>query len=215
MAEARDIIYIGDPQCSWCWGIGEEMKRVQAFARHQKINFTIMVGGLRVGGGQAWDDEFKNMLKHHWEQVNIRSGQKFGYDLFDLPEFNYDTEPSCRAVVAAKNLCDKHGLESHVVLDFFVAIQQKFYVQSQDPKQIDFYNTICSETGLDFAEFSQAFKSDEIKQQTEAEFNITRNWGVTGYPTLVYSDGKQLYMISSGYQKSPSIIENIKQLVGL
>lgn len=215
MSEQQDIIYIGDPQCSWCWGIAEEMKKVQAFARHHKINFTIMVGGLRVGGGQPWDDEFKNMIKHHWEQVTIRSGQKFGYELFDRPHFNYDTEPACRAVVAAKNIIAQHELENNLVLNFFVAIQQKFYVQSQDPTELSFYKSICSEVGIDFDEFTTAFTSDEIKQQTEAEFNITRNWGVTGYPTIVYSDGTQLYMISSGYQKSESIIENLKQLADL
>lgn len=213
MSDSQDIIYIGDPMCSWCWGISEELKHVQQFARHHKINFNIMVGGLRPGGGQAWDDEFKDMLKHHWQQVNIRSGQDFGYDLFDLPAFDYDTEPACRAVVAAKNLIVNSDKHTDLLLDFFIAIQHKFYVQSQDPKQLAFYESICADLELDFAIFGQLFESAEIKAQTTAEFNIIRKWGVSGYPTLVYSDGTQLYMLCSGYQKSASIIESIEQLI--
>lgn len=215
MSETQHIIYVADPMCSWCWGFAKEIKKVQAFARHKNIDFNITVGGLRVGGGQAWDDEFKNMLRHHWQQVNLRSGQEFGYKLFDLPEFNYDTEPACRAVVVAKNLCTENDLEPSVTLDFFVAIQQKFYVQSQDPKKVEFYQGICEQTGLDFAAFSQMFESDELKAQTNGEFDITRKWGVSGYPTLVYSDGKQLYMISSGYQKYESIVETLNQLADI
>uniref|UniRef100_A0A2A4YYG7 DsbA family protein n=1 Tax=OCS116 cluster bacterium TaxID=2030921 RepID=A0A2A4YYG7_9PROT len=215
MSESRDVIYIGDPQCSWCWGIAEEMKKIQTFVTGHDMNFTIIVGGLRVGGGQAWDAEFKDMLRHHWQQVNQRSGQPFDYGLFDLPEFDYDTEPSCRAVVTAKNLIVNSDLTVDSLLDFFVAIQHKFYVGNQDPKQLEFYASICSDLGLDFAEFSKLYQSEDIKGQTTAEFNITRNWGVSGYPTILYTDGKQLYMVSSGFQKADSIIENMQQLIGL
>lgn len=215
MSESHDIIYIGDPQCSWCWGIAKEMQKIQAFTLRNDMNFTIIVGGLRVDGSQPWDDEFKGFLRQHWQQVTTRTDQPFGYELLNLPEFDYNTEPACRAVVAAKNLIADSDLPISSVLSFFVAIQHKFYVDSQDPKQIEFYNTICSDLGLDFAKFSQLFNSDEIKSQTTAEFNITRNWGVSGYPTIIHSDGKQLSMISSGYQKSDSIIETMQQLIGL
>ena len=215
MSESRDIIYVGDPQCSWCWGIAEEMQKIQAFTTSNDMNFTIIVGGLRVGGGQAWDTEFKDMLRHHWQQVNQRSGQAFGFGLFDLPEFDYDTEPACRAVVAAKNLIVNSDISVDSLLDFFVAIQRKFYVDNQDPKQIEFYNSICGDLGLDFAAFSKLYVSEDIKNQTIAEFNITRNWGVSGYPTILYTDGKQLYVVSSGYEKSGAVIENMQQLIGL
>lgn len=215
MSESRDVIYVGDPQCSWCWGIAEEMQKIQSFVTDHDINFTIMVGGLRIGGGQAWDDEFKAMLRHHWQQVNARSGQEFDYKLFDLPEFDYDTEPACRAVVTAKNLIVNSNIPINSLLDFFVAIQHKFYVESQDPKQPEFYESICSDLGLDFAAFKTSFASEEMKKQATAEFNITRNWGVSGYPSILYTDGKQLYMVSSGFQKADSIIENMRQLIGL
>ena len=42
-----------------------------------------MIGGLRPESGPAWDEEFKEYLKHHWREVNKRSGQPFAFDLFE------------------------------------------------------------------------------------------------------------------------------------
>ncbi|MFT4678397.1 MAG: putative protein-disulfide isomerase [Flavobacteriales bacterium] len=70
---------------------------------------TIAMGGLSPGGGDKWNSEFMGFLKHHWEEVNQRSGQPFGFDLFKLENFIYDTEPGCRAVVTIRAISpEKH-----------------------------------------------------------------------------------------------------------
>lgn len=212
MAQSIDIIYVGDPMCSWCWGISEEMRTLEQYVTQKNMNFTILVGGLRVGGGQAWDDEFKGFLRHHWQQVSDASGQPFGFDLFDLADFDYDTQYACRAVVAVKNMLADGNNQGTKTLDFFVAVSRKFYVDNQDPKQVNFYQSICQVQNLDFNVFSEKFNSDDIKSQTTAEFNITRNWGVSGYPTLIHSDGQQLKLISSGFQKADGLIASLDQL---
>ncbi len=56
------------------------------------------------GSNPEEPDEMKNFLKGHWEHVTQASGQPFGYKLMEREDFNYDTEPSCRAVVAARPL---------------------------------------------------------------------------------------------------------------
>ncbi|NRA89442.1 MAG: DsbA family protein, partial [Rhizobiales bacterium] len=171
------------------------------------------VGGLRVGGHQAWDAEFRKFLREHWQQVGQASGQEFNMGLLDLAAFNYDTEPACRAVVAAKNISMNLDLPNQTILQFYVAIQRKFYVDNQDPKQVDFYKSICADTQINFDDFKNAFLSDEIKQQTAAEFNVIRNWGGNGYPTLLVSDGKTLELVSSGYQKSEILIQALDKLL--
>lgn len=99
-----EIIYVGDPMCSWCWGISPALNQLKSTAEANGIPYRIVLGGLRPGGGDAWNEDFRNFLKHHWEEVNQRSGQPFGESLFDLEQFDYDTEPACRAVVAARQL---------------------------------------------------------------------------------------------------------------
>lgn len=191
--DRTEIIYVGDPMCSWCWGISPSLIQLRDHFIPEKIAFRILVGGLRPGGGEAWNDEMKNFLRHHWEQVQAASGQPFGYDLMELEEFNYDTEPSCRAVVVARPLVKEKEME------FFEAIQRKFYVESQDPNKSVFYKDICEEFDVDFTEFKTRFESEEARKETMEEFQLNRRWGVSGYPTIILLNNDKLHMIAHGY----------------
>ena len=45
----EEIIYVGDPMCSWCWGISPALNRLQVAARRDGIPYRIIMGGLRPG----------------------------------------------------------------------------------------------------------------------------------------------------------------------
>ena len=104
ISDELTVMYIGDPMCSRCWGISPILKKVQNFCTDHKIKFNLMLGGLRIGGGDLWNDEFKNFLKNEWMRINERTGQKFVFNLLEKEDFNYDTEPACRAVFISKIL---------------------------------------------------------------------------------------------------------------
>lgn len=188
-----ELIYIGDPMCSWCWGISPALNRLQRAAEANGIGYRIVLGGLRPDDSEQWNQQFKDFLAHHWEEVNARSGQPFGKTLFEAEHFQYNTEPSCRAVVAARSL--DPAIESR----FFELTQYRFYVLGEDPKQVKFYLPICEELDLDFARFAEAFKSEAIKQATQTDFALNRQWGVTGYPTVVLRTGNQLHAVARGF----------------
>lgn len=189
----QEIIYVGDPMCSWCWGISPELNRLELAAAANGINYRIVLGGLRPTDSQEWTEEFRGFLKHHWEEVTKRSGQPFGYDLFERDHFQYNTEPSCRAVVAARNMDPE--LEGR----FFELTQHHFYVKNNDPAETSFYEPICKELGLDFKRFTELFNSEAMKTETLADFQTNRQWGVTGYPTVIYRKGDKLFAIARGY----------------
>ncbi len=193
IADRQEIIYVGDPMCSWCWGIAPSLIKLRDHFIPEKIAFRIVVGGLRPGGREPWNEDMKKFLRHHWEQVSSVSGQPFGYDLMELDDFNYDTEPSCRAVVVARSLVKEKEME------FFEAIQRKFYVESQDPNDVSFYQNICEAFDIDFNDFKARFESEEVKKETVAEFQLNRRWGVSGYPTIVLLHNDKLHMIAHGY----------------
>ncbi|MEM6697218.1 MAG: DsbA family protein [Bacteroidota bacterium] len=188
-----EIIYVGDPMCSWCWGIAEELKTLREYYVAKGNEFKIVVGGLRPGGGDQWNAQFKNFLKHHWEEVNKRSGQDFGYQLFEREEFNYDTEPACRAVVAARSFIGDQELA------FFEAVQRRFYVDNEDPKEVDFYKPICKKFDIDFDTFAKVFQDQATTKATHEEFVLNRSWGVRGYPSIVVKTEDQMYLVANGY----------------
>ncbi len=50
-SEKQEIIYVGDPMCSWCWGISPALTELRDHFAKEKIAFKVIVGGLRPGGG--------------------------------------------------------------------------------------------------------------------------------------------------------------------
>jgi putative protein-disulfide isomerase len=164
------------------------------------------MGGLRPGGGEEWDQRMKDFLKHHWEEVTKRSGQPFGYDLFDKEDFNYDTEPPCRAVIAAKNWLGED------VLGFFEAVSRKFYVESEDPGTNEFYRSVCEEFNIPFDEFIIEFEKEETKYKTHQDFQLNRQWGVKGYPTVLFKAKNELYQINYGYTEFTQMSEVIGKI---
>ena len=201
-----EIIYIGDPMCSWCWGIAKELKQLKNYHVAKGDSFRIVVGGLRPGGGDQWNEQFKNFLKHHWQEVNQRSGQAFGYQLFERASFDYDTEPACRAVVAARPFVKEQELA------FFEAVQKHFYVDNEDPKEVEFYRPICKAFDIDFDAFSKTFQDPKSIKATHEEFVLNRSWGIRGYPSIVVKATDQMHLIANGYATFEQMKSRIVQI---
>ena len=114
------LIYVGDPMCSWCWGITNHLDRlIEEF--DGQLSFELILGGLRPGGGDQWTHEFREMLRSHWEHVHEASGQPFDHAFFERKEFNYDTEPSSRAVRVIRDIVPEKEWP------FYKSLQRMFY----------------------------------------------------------------------------------------
>ncbi len=99
----KRIILFADPMCSWCWGFAPVISAIrEEFAGLAPIR--LVVGGLRAGETKPMDEKSKVYIRHHWEHVQSATGQPFDFEFFDRDGFVYDTEPACRASVAARNL---------------------------------------------------------------------------------------------------------------
>lgn len=202
-----EVVYVGDPMCSWCWGIAPALKDLQEWCGGERIPFVVVVGGLRPGGGDAWNEGFKGFLRHHWEEIGQRTGQPFSFRLLEREFFNYDTEPACRAVVAARPLLG--GSE----LGFFEAIQRRFYADNEDPKEPSFYAPLCTRFGIDHEKFVERFTSEAAKSATLAEFRLNRSWGVTGYPTVLVRQQDRLLPIATGFSTFAAMQAKIARVV--
>lgn len=207
------IVYIGDPMCSWCWGISPILKQVQEFCTNNKIKFNIILGGLRIGGGDLWNNEFKSFLKNEWLHINTITGQKFVFDLLERDYFNYDTEPACRAVFVAKNLLNSRNNNNKTTLEFFSSVQKKFYTKGEDSTEIVFYKSICEEFKISFEEFSFYFNLDKTKDELYSEITNLKQLMVRGMPSLILFKNGNKFDISTGYKSYESIMENIKKYI--
>ncbi|MEZ4826925.1 MAG: DsbA family protein [Bacteroidia bacterium] len=192
MDDQTKFIYVGDPLCSWCYGISDELEKLrQAYTSYP---FDIVVGGLRTGETSPMGKYLKNFLFEHWGQVNELSGQPFSYGILDQESpFVYDTEKPCRAVVAFRHL------KPESTLPFFKSIQHAFYRENLDTNQIDTYFPLLEPYGVEKDAFEEMFFQEEIRKETNDDFMWARQVGANSFPTMLLQHEGTLWAIAIGY----------------
>lgn len=199
------IIYVGDPMCSWCYGISEEVNKVKEhFAG--AMEFEIVMGGLRPYNTETMSD-LKDFLSEHWDQVHAVSGQKFTKEILNNRTITYDTEPPSRAVVVIRHM------DATKEIAFLKSIMRAFYVDNKNMHLADSYKDIVSDLKLDFDEFKNLFESEKMKLLVKNDFQRSAELGVRSFPTiLLLADGK-LSVVVNGYAKSSDMIKRINSLL--
>ncbi|MFT6319154.1 MAG: putative protein-disulfide isomerase [Granulosicoccus sp.] len=206
MAQSKaQLIYFGDPMCSWCYGFSPEMSEaLDSLA--EDVDFQIVTGGLRPYNTETMAD-LGDFLQQHWEDVNKRSGQPFSYEILKDKTFVYDTEPACRAVVLMR------ALKPESEFEFFKEIQTQFYQKNKNTNLTETYAELATAFGLNKTEFAKKFESDEFKEKVKEDFTYAQNIGVQSYPTLVLKNGDDLYLIAQGYVEAETIIEKCEKIL--
>lgn len=199
------LIYVGDPMCSWCWGVSPAVQEIAVYCIGQQIGFSLLVGGLRPGGGDPWNESFRSFLRHEWQTIQQRTGQPFGFQLLERPSYNYDTEPACCAVVAARMMLQERPDATTALVSFFASIQRKFYTRGEDPRDFTFYREICEQHELDFARFEAEACSQDTLRATRQEYARVRQMGVRGFPSFLLQTQGGIRVVQAGYT-------NIQQL---
>lgn len=184
--------YIADPMCSWCWGFAPIVKAIRLnYSKLLKIE--LVLGGLRPGTKLAMILEQREEILHHWKAVNGRTGQPFSFE-GAMPEgFIYDTEPSCRGVVAMSLI------NPELVFPLLESIQFSFYVEQKDVTNPKILAQLAGKIGVDTESFSQVFESDEAKNKVSIHFNKVRQWGVNSFPTVAVQNVTGYSVLNRGY----------------
>ncbi len=208
-SDQAQVFYIGDPMCSWCWGMSPVIEALALHCAERGVGFRLVMGGLRAGGGDAWNAAFRGFLRQEWTHIAAQTGQPFGFRLLERSAFSYDTEPACRAVVTARELFGQGQEAISRELSFFAAVQQKFYVEGEDPKEVTFYRDICMNNGIEPLEFVKVFASAEAVSATQREFLLARQLGVRGFPTVMLQTATGLHEISVGYAPLATLTDRI------
>ena len=203
MAETR-LIYFGDPMCSWCYGF---LPVIGALADQfeGRLPVEVIMGGLRAANTQPMRPKDKDYIRETWTQVEATTGQPFDMSFLDRESFTYDTEPACRAVVTARRMLP------HMALPFMARIQQAFYAENRDITSASEIADIADEAGFHRAEFSSAFASPEVQNETFRDFLIAQELGIRGFPTLIGgSEDKGYALVTNGYRPLEDLAEPLE-----
>ena len=193
MNKIKEIIIVADPMCSWCWGFEPVIKTLQKKI-DPKIKLSLLVGGLRSQGDQAWTNEFKSFLQEHWKQVEAKTGQMFNTEILEKKVFEYNTEPACRALVTLREIDETKQFL------FLNALQEAFYLRAVDITNEKVLSTLVKDFGIDEAEFLSLFRSDKMIEKTQADVYKSRSMGANVFPSVVIIDEEGHLCVVKGYK---------------
>ncbi|GAB6052197.1 DsbA family protein [Magnetospira thiophila] len=189
----REILLVADPMCSWCWGFAPVFAGLVDNIG-AAVPVSLRVGGLRPYTKEPWDKELRNYLREAWATVAARTGQSFSLDILRDPDFVYDTEPACRAVVTARHLARE------MAVPMLHALHRAFYLENRNLTQPEVLADLAEELALDRGAFLEAFASNEAKQTTFEEFKAVQSWGVRGFPTVLLREGREARAVATGFR---------------
>lgn len=189
----KEIIYVGDPMCSWCWGFAPVLRQIRDHY-DAVAPMRVIVGGLHAFETEPMSDPYKATIRSHWEQVAAATGQPFNYAFFDRQGFVLDTEPACRATVTVRNI--KPGS----VWSFYESIHKGYYVEDSDTTALTTFMAYAEREGVDGAQFRGMFESDAMRQETLADFAWCQQSGITGFPTMVLHEDQYMAALTIGYR---------------
>jgi putative protein-disulfide isomerase len=199
------LIYIGDTMCSWCYGFAKVLD--EFVAKHPEFKLRLVQGGLRPNNTEKAID-MADFLKSHWVEINERTQQPFSYDILSDPNFVYDTEPASRAVVVARMI------DPSKEYAFFKAVQSAFYRDNKNTNQIETYLAIAEALDIDKQRFEALFNTDEARYNTKADFQLSAEMGIKGFPSTVVKKGTEFIMLSNGYREIEDLEAVFEKIMG-
>jgi putative protein-disulfide isomerase len=186
-----EVIYVGDPMCSWCWGVAPAMHQIAA---RDDVDLRVIVGGLRPGpNARPLDDAMRQELAHHWEKVASVSGQPFDNKALGRSGWVYDTELPAIAVTTMRRLSPAD------TLGFFTHLQKSFYADGVDITDPEEYPGLVAGYDVDFGRFMEELGSEEARTIAWHEFAEARELGVAGFPTVLLRIDDKIQVLTRGY----------------
>jgi len=197
MQAKKEIIYVFDPFCTWCYAMSDVVERIEN-EYSEDFTFVAKTGGMILGDSVGSINDNFSFLKTAYQKVEDHTGTQFGpsfkKDVLEVGDYVISSlEPSI-AMTVFKSLDEKNAIK------FLHKLQEAFYFDGKDIKDKVVLSELASQFGVDKSEFVKRFEDPKYLDMTNEEFAEVGKWGVSGYPAIFLRDGENLYRVSSGYQ---------------
>jgi len=157
---------------------------------------------------QPLEDRMAGFLREHWVEIAERTGQPFDTTFLDRRDgWVYDTEPAAIAVAQFREMSEDR------TLDYFTDVQMAFYGEGRDVTDFEVLTELTSGFDVDQLAFADAVNGDEAKKRAWNDFSRARNWGISGFPTLVGElDDGRLALLARGWAPASTIRQRIRSI---
>jgi len=177
--------------CSWCWGYRPVWLELKS-ALPSECAVTNVLGGLAPDSDEPMPEEMQKTIEATWHEIETKLGTRFNYDFWTKCEPRRDTYKACRAVLIAA----AHELEERMIL----AIQRAYYLNAQNPSDIDTLVDLAIEVSLNGRSFRSALESDDTDKLFIRQRKMAAYLDVTGFPSLRLKIEDEVHPITLDYQ---------------
>lgn len=201
------LYYIHDPMCSWCWGFKPVWTKLQENIP-SSIQVKYLLGGLAKDSKKPMSPALQASIKQTWSTIQHDiPGINFNYEFWTRNIPQRSTYPACRAVIAARKQ------KAHLELEIINKIQRAYYLEAQNPSDINVLIKIAKDMDLHIDIYTQEISSTETHAELNDEINLSRALGVQGFPSLILNHKDENYSIDINYTNTDCMLDNIKDIV--
>lgn len=208
--EKPKIIYVFDPMCGWCYAFGSVME--QFYQQHQNdYDFDVVTGGMVTGENQKplsyMRDYIKGAIPRLEKMTGATFGKKYINDILEPGTYISSSEKPSFAFVAFKQLQPKNAIA------FAHSLQKTFFLEGNSLNEDSTYNLLSKNYQTDSTSFINAIHNAEIKKATFQEFDLVKQWGISGFPAVVLFYKNKGYMVANGYTTLENLTTSLQKII--
>jgi predicted DsbA family dithiol-disulfide isomerase len=174
------IIYYTDPICSSCWGIEPQLRKLKLeYGNHFEIEYRM--GGLlpnwsyNSGGISKPSD-----VAHHWDEVSVYYDMPIDGNVW-LEDPLASSYPPSIAFKAAQMQ------DNEKAVFFLREIREMVFLQKKNITKWEYLEWAGKKVGLDIVKFKTDYEG-KAKELFEQDLKLSRELGVSAFPTLFFTD---------------------------
>jgi len=176
-----DLYYVTDPICSHCWALEPVLRKFEA-QYGQYFNMHTLMGGLL----ENWDgfaDTANGIngtadVAGHWREVGEHSRMPIDGTLW------YDN-PIESSFIPSRVFKVIHKQSPEIANTFLRRAREALFAFNQNIAQDDMLIELVNTVGLNGVEIVKQSKLPEAETSLQEDFQLVRQLGVRGFPTIV------------------------------
>ncbi|MBC9914156.1 DsbA family protein [Chitinophaga varians] len=203
------FIYVYDPLCGWCYGFTPVVMQFQQL-HSGAMEFDILSGGMIVGDNRHPFSTMAAYIQREHTNVEEMTGVKFGNAFLEklLPsEEMMDSEKPSVALTVFK------AYQPENAISFAHDMQHALNYDGLSLNLDTTYRKLIRKYSLPEDEFIDRLHNEHLRYETNQEFQLVQNWGITGFPAAILDTGKQLYLCARGYTPLDRLQQTVDNII--
>lgn len=198
MPEQNPVIYyVYDPLCGWCYGFSPVIQEFYQSHQEEGIEFRVLTGGMILGEKEGPVGEVADYIRQAYPQVEKTTGVSFGKafqeKILEPGTAQFTSLPGALAMAAFRRYQPDNAIP------FAARIQKAIYEEGRFPAEAKTYGQCAEDFGMNAQDFMKLMVDKDLLELVKQEFKVVQQWGIQGFPAVIYQHKEQGYLMTRGY----------------